>query len=490
MTGVVEAAKALMAQGRAQEAAAVLAVETASDDAGYLALAYHAEALKSLGNLEDATQMAERALKANPNSVSARHNLASLYGDLERKRESERLARSALEIGDAPETWVVLARALQGQNRFDEAEVAYMAAVQRRANYAEALADLTQLIWMRTEDASFATRALDTAIAAHPQDVQLRVRKARFLQYAGQAKAGYDALTAGPLNPVGELTAAQLILSDDAEQALTHVQRVAALAPEAAPVRLSLTECFLALDRPREALVQIEAMRRAAPDDQLVIALQATAWRMAGDARYHTLYDYDGLVRPAQIDTPPGWGDLNAYLADLAAALEDLHGLKTHPVGQSLRGGSQTTTSLTRSENPAIQAFFQAIDGPIRRYLGAVGSGNDPLRSRNTGDYRIEGCWSVRLRPNGFHTDHVHPRGWLSSACYIQVPKAVKTGGREGWIKFGEPGTPTGTPLSAERYIEPVIGRLVLFPSYMWHGTAPFSGDDHRMTIAFDVVPA
>ena len=100
------------------------------------------------------------------------------------------------------------------------------------------------------------------------------------------------------------------------------------------------------------------------------------------------------------------------------------------------------------------------------------------------------GCWSVRLRPNGFHTDHVHPRGWLSSACYIQVPKAVKSGGREGWIKFGEPGTPTGAPLSPERYIEPVAGRLVLFPSYMWHGTAPFSGDDHRMTVAFDVVPA
>ncbi len=490
MTGVVEAAKALMAQGRAQEAAAALAVETANDDAGYLSLAYHAEALKRLGKLDAATQLAERALNANPASFSARHNLASFYGDLQRKQDSERLARSALEIGDAPETWVVLARALQGQNRFDEAEAAYKAAVQRRANYAEALADLTQLLWMRTGDAALAIGALNSAISAYPQDVQLRVRKARFLQYAGQAQAGYDALIAGPLDPVGELTAAQLILPEDADRALAHVQRVAALAPDAAPVRLSLTECLLALGRPRDALVQIEAMRRESPDDQLVIALQATAWRMAGDARYDTLYDYDAFVRPAQIDTPPGWADLHTYLAELALALESLHGLETHPVGQSLRGGSQTTTSLTRSEHPAIRAFFQAIDGPIRRYLTAVGPGNDPLRSRNTGDYRIEGCWSVRLRSNGFHTDHVHPRGWLSSACYIRVPKAVKSGGREGWIKFGESGTPTGAPLPAERYIEPALGRLVLFPSYMWHGTAPFSGDDHRMTIAFDVVPA
>jgi hypothetical protein len=29
---------------------------------------------------------------------------------------------------------------------------------------------------------------------------------------------------------------------------------------------------------------------------------------------------------------------------------------------------------------------------------------------------------------------------------------------------------------------------LVLFPSYMWHGTAPFSSDGTRLTCAFDLV--
>ena len=33
-------------------------------------------------------------------------------------------------------------------------------------------------------------------------------------------------------------------------------------------------------------------------------------------------------------------------------------------------------------------------------------------------------------------------------------------------------------------------GRLVLFPSYMWHGTTPITGDAPRLTIAFDAVPA
>ena len=30
----------------------------------------------------------------------------------------------------------------------------------------------------------------------------------------------------------------------------------------------------------------------------------------------------------------------------------------------------------------------------------------------------------------------------------------------------------------------------MLFPSYMSHGTVPFTTDEKRLTIAFDVVPA
>jgi hypothetical protein len=59
---------------------------------------------------------------------------------------------------------------------------------------------------------------------------------------------------------------------------------------------------------------------------------------------------------------------------------------------------------------------------------------------------------------------------------------------RSGWIKFGEPKfhVPGATP---EKFVQPAAGTLVLFPSYMWHGTTPIHGDEPRMTIAFDVVP-
>lgn len=68
------------------------------------------------------------------------------------------------------------------------------------------------------------------------------------------------------------------------------------------------------------------------------------------------------------------------------------------------------------------------------------------------------------------------------------MPDAVKDEkAKQGWIKFGEPSFDVG--LGIRRAIQPVPGRLVLFPSYMWHGTISFHSDAARTTIAFDAVP-
>ena len=146
---------------------------------------------------------------------------------------------------------------------------------------------------------------------------------------------------------------------------------------------------------------------------------------------------------------------------------------------------------LLQSTHPAVRAFFQAIDRPIQRYMDELGGGDDVLRVRNRGAYQIKGCWSVLLKPGGFHVDHVHPQGWISSACYIHTPKVSEDSQRkEGWIRFGQPPVQPPGGLSAEFFVKPQPGRLVLFPAWMWHGTVPFTSDERRLTIAFDVLPA
>ena len=72
----------------------------------------------------------------------------------------------------------------------------------------------------------------------------------------------------------------------------------------------------------------------------------------------------------------------------------------------------------------------------------------------------------------------------------MAVPEAVRDEtARQGWIKFGEPAFDVVLNNPVRRAIQPAPGRLVLFPSYTWHGTVPFHDKAARTTIAFDVVP-
>jgi hypothetical protein len=82
----------------------------------------------------------------------------------------------------------------------------------------------------------------------------------------------------------------------------------------------------------------------------------------------------------------------------------------------------------------------------------------------------------------------VHPQGWLSSAYYVELPDIVDDDSRAGWLKFGEPNMPIAD-CPPDHYVKPAAGLLVLFPSYVWHGTVPFTEGGRRLTAAFDVVP-
>jgi hypothetical protein len=88
----------------------------------------------------------------------------------------------------------------------------------------------------------------------------------------------------------------------------------------------------------------------------------------------------------------------------------------------------------------------------------------------------------VRLSDSGHHVAHVHPKGLLSSACYLAVPYP-----EPGLLELGRPPLSEGVTLPPLSVITPVPGQLALFPSFMFHGTRPFSRGE-RITIAFDMI--
>ena len=423
----------------------------------------------------------------------AEHNLAALLGDMGDHGGAAAACRRAFaKGGDAAETWLVHARALQGSGALDDAEAAYIAAIARRADYAPAHRDLAQLRWMRTGDAVAATRTIDAALAAGGAPALLGI-KAAVLSTAGEdaASAGLleRAVTSTPRDVALRLMAAsaQARMGDPNRQ-LAHAAAALSADPASTAAAKAMVEALLHAGRPAEAAALGERIASVVPDDQGVIALLATAWRLMDDRRAAALCDDPALVSTCVIGPPMGWSTLEHFLAELGQALLARHQWRTHPLEQSVRHGSQTQEDLARSELPVFRALFAALDAPIRAHIAALGKGGDPLRRRISGGYRIAGAWSVLLQPGGFHTDHVHPQGWLSSAFYVALPDAV-TRGPEGWLALGRPGIPTRPALKATRHVEPRVGQLVLFPSYLWHGTEPFAGDEPRMTVAFDIVP-
>jgi hypothetical protein len=221
--------------------------------------------------------------------------------------------------------------------------------------------------------------------------------------------------------------------------------------------------------------------------DHMLWPYLSLAWRLTGDPRWDWLEGDGRLV---------GVYDLAGRIGDLAGLVEHvrrLHFAAEQPLDQSVRGGTQTDGNLLIREDPPLRALRAVIRDAVEQHIAQLPpfEAGHPTCIRDRSPVRIAGSWSVRLRDAGFHADHVHGKGWISSALYLALPPSIAqaeaepASGHEGWLSLGEC-RDVIADLEPVRLVEPKLGRLVLFPSTMWHGTRPFASGE-RMTIAFDI---
>lgn len=493
--GAYRKAYELLARGDLAGALAFTEDFLVQPDAGPGALAARATVLKAAGRPLDALAANEQAVARFPQNGVCWHNLASTLGDLGRAKDGEAAARRAISLGvKAPETQLVLGRALQAQLRLEEAEAAFAAAVAARPDYEEAHRDLAQLIWMRTGDARQATARLESAVAAHPANGGLRYALALAREFTGDPQGARAVLEAGlavaPRDRRLLVFAVEVCCElGDVEAALAWARAFGG-AEQDSNAQSSLAQALLLAGDAEGAVRAADRAAALLPEDQFTLALQATAWRLAGDPRYGRLYDYGRYVAVYDLFDPDKADD-RAFLDALEASLSRLHGFSTHPFGQSVRAGGQATLRLDGGHELPIEHLLARFREAVSRRVKELPAGEGLFERRNLGAAKISGAWSVKLGSSGHHTNHIHPQGWISSAFYVSVPSVVGDAqARAGWIKFGEPAIRTTPALPAEHYVQPRPGRLVLFPSYMWHGTVPFVSDEPRLTVAFDAIPA
>lgn len=453
--------------------------------------------LKELERLDEAAEAYSQALKLAPNHYRALHNLGVVYRMQNKQADAVDCFKKALAIEPrVAELRYNMANALYELGQIEEADEEYRKVIGLKPDYLEAHETLNQLYWEHGKRDLFG-KSYQIGIQAAPQSAELREAHVKALELSGQAEAAEET-TDKALAEVGDHAgllrrkARLRATAGDNEAAQHFFQKAVEQAPNTQPIRMDFARFLIQVNQCDAALPHLDAAETLNPHDQQMWAYRGLCWRLLGDKRESWLNDYDTFVEPQLIETPSGYASLSAFLEELSETVDGLHVTEVRPLEQTLRGGTQTHGKLFFRPEPIIQKLRAALEQSVASYLAKLPEDPDhPFLRRKSSSFRFAGSWSVKLTSGGFHVNHIHPAGWISSSFYVDVPSSVDGGNQAGWIKFGESGLSLGADREIiTKTIKPEPGLLALFPSYIWHGTVPFEDKETRLTTPFDVVPA
>lgn len=458
-------------------------------------LAVKAMALKNAGRIEESIKVFEIAVAAEPTRALTHHNrgvalrAASRYDDAcDAFAASEKLGMKGAQFLS---NWA--AAALEA-GRVDESAILYRRSLAEDPAHQESLRALTRL------EIEFRGNAM--AFDHYEYSLQRR---------GSQLSAWLDWIDA-------------LLSNDRYEEAAQTAERALRLYPESTALKARaafgagmfgdaalqlqrLEQVFRGADDPPLPWMSVLAMRAGTPDlaaeyaerltaadptDQGAWAILSIAWRLLDDPREHWLCDYERFVMETEVTPPDGSLSPQDYAIEVAAALDPLHKTVAPPGKTSLRGGTQSGGELFHHPSSTIQTLRDAVRIAAEKRIARLPDDpNHPFLRRKSQKLGFALSWSSRLTASGgHHASHYHDQGWMSSAYYARLPDADENARaqHEGWLQFGVPPRTFGVELEPRRIIEPKEGTLLLFPSYLLHGTIPFGGGD-RLTASFDYVP-
>lgn len=474
------------------------------------------------GERASALEQLARVVEANPTATRAANNLAVLLREDDRVEEAEKLARGVLARDPANGRAAhLLAECLHDEGRDPQQALELAARLDpAKLQIAASLAHAR----IRHGRADEGIALLEDRLATNPDWIEgyhsLADMKWQLGDREGFASHYRSALDRHPHNAMLWFAYAGLIARTKGhEQALEITHEARRHLPEDPSLKQSMADSLSELGRYEEAgdlfaqldtagnlsvlkswmryLVRAQrfeeareaglAASEAGLADQEVWPYTAIALRKLDDPRWEWLEGHPSFIRRFDIR------DRMGRLDDLVETLRELHFYKQQPIAQSVRGGTQTSSILFRNASQSIQKLRKALEECVAEYIAGLPAPDTrhPLLGRPRDTFRFSGSWSVRLTGGGFHANHIHSLGDISSAFYVVLPPSVassdESGDEEnGWLVLGEPAAELETGLAPIEKIRPQVGTLALFPSTMWHGTRPFD-EGERMTCAFDV---
>ena len=417
----------------------------------------HALALKRAARFEEAIAALESALALRPGAAVTLANLGACLIEAGRAGEAVPRLRAAL-VADSRHFDALnnLGIALARTGKPDEALEAYDRALAQRPDHLEARLNRIDALALR--DRAAAVQAVRAVLQRHPAHPRASNQLGTLLEATGALDEAITVYRAA-LDSSG----------------LNH------------PVGVNLARLLLQTGRAQEAVTVTDRLIEALPSVTTPLALKCAALHLAGQGEaLKTLMGLDDFVRVIDIDHVDGFENRDAFDAALAGDLFGHTSLTYEPEGLVTRQGRQSD-DLAGETTPALAALAALARNTIATYLTALPEGDHPFQRARPEDWSLT-LWGTILSPGGEVGAHIHAPNWLSGVYYPALPDVVRHG-EEGWLAMGALPDQLGGGGTQQRY-EPRPGRMILFPSYIWHGTLPFSGDTPRLSFAFDCVPA
>jgi len=102
--------------------------------------------------------------------------------------------------------------------------------------------------------------------------------------------------------------------------------------------------------------------------------------------------------------------------------------------------------------------------------------------------------WSNINPPGGMNQPHIHPNALFSGVYYVKSSPncgRLKVMDPRPGIQFTMPVRKPGDPgkdMWRDVNIEPVVGRIIMFPAWLWHSVEENKSNDIRISVSFNFI--
>lgn len=438
----------------------------------------------------------ETGVKTAPTDIQAVTLLAAFYYRTKRLQDAAKWFKEAIHLQPSmPDNFFNLGKVLNDLGSYEEAETQYQAALAINPSHMLALNNLGNLLLSRDETEQ-AIGLFKTAIDSDPNHPFAYHNLANAFLKKGDPAAALSTTEQGLVHsPKNHLLwfvrGNSLLHKKQWVEAIAAYQK-AQQGGSIPGLKFNLGICYLMEKSAKHALACFEEALLYEPRRMDIHAYKAIALTESAQiAEASVILDYDRLLKQSSILDAEGYPDWGTYAEALTQDILSHPSLEWERSTTATRGGGHTG-SLLENPTPVLQATERMIRREVDHYISTLPSDTYPaFLSLKPRRYYIN-LWAVVIEETGYQIPHLHSSGWLSGVFYLQVPSSIRADDARhaGWIEFGQPGY--DLPYSGKytlKKIFPEPGKLMLFPSYVFHRTIPTIGKDRRISVAFDIVP-